>query len=121
MKILIVDDSKTMRMIVARTLRQAGFDGHTMQEAANGAEALQVIRSNKPDVVLSDWNMPGMSGPELLAAVNAEGHRVHFGFVTSENTPEMRDKAAEAGAQFFISKPFTAENFQQALKRVVGA
>lgn len=121
MKILIVDDSKTMRMIVARTLRQAGFDGHTMQEAANGAEALAAIRTSKPDVVLSDWNMPGMSGPELLAAVNAEGHRVHFGFVTSENTPEMREKASEAGAQFFISKPFTAENFQQALKRVVGA
>jgi two-component system chemotaxis response regulator CheY len=121
MKILIVDDSKTMRMIVARTLRQAGFDGHAVQEASNGNEALLAIRAAKPDVVLSDWNMPGMSGPELLAAVNAEGHRLTFGFVTSENTPEMRDRAAEAGAAFFITKPFTAENFQQALKRVVGA
>jgi two-component system chemotaxis response regulator CheY len=121
MKILIVDDSRTMRMIVARTLRQAGFDGHTMAEAANGQDALQSIRAGLPDVVLSDWNMPGMSGPELLAAVNAEGHKLTFGFVTSENTPEMREKAQEAGAAFFISKPFTAESFQQALSKVVRA
>lgn len=106
-------------MIVARTLRQAGFDGHLVQEAANGAEALDSIRTNRPDLVLSDWNMPGMSGPELLAAITSEGHRLTFGFVTSESTPEMKEQAQHAGARFFISKPFNAESFQLALAGVV--
>ncbi|MFO0670921.1 MAG: response regulator [Polyangiaceae bacterium] len=119
MKILVVDDSKAMRMIVARTLRQAGFDGLELEEASNGAEALQRIRGAAPDLVLCDWNMPEMSGIELLGALSSEGSPVKFGFVTSEGTEEMRTRAREAGALFLIAKPFTVEAFQDALKTVV--
>lgn len=119
MRVLVVDDSKAMRMIVARTLRQAGYDSLTLAEACNGAEALATIRAEPPDLVLCDWNMPEMSGIELLTALSSEGNRVKFGFVTSEGTEEMRSRAKEAGALFLIAKPFTVEAFQEALKAVV--
>jgi two-component system chemotaxis response regulator CheY len=120
MKILIVDDSKAMRMIVRRTLRQAGFGDHAVIEANNGKEALENIRQSLPDLVLSDWNMPEMSGIELLDSLRAEGIKVTFGFVTTERTPEMRVRAAEAGASFLIVKPFTPEDFKDALTPLVG-
>lgn len=119
MKILIVDDSKAMRMIVRRTLRQAGYGNHDIEEAENGREALDKIRGAAPDLVLSDWNMPEMTGIELLEQLGADGPKVKFGFVTSEGTPEMRARATGAGALFLIAKPFTAENFQQALDPVI--
>jgi two-component system chemotaxis response regulator CheY len=121
MKILIVDDSKAMRMIVRRTLQQAGFDqGHDVSEATNGAEALGAIRTGRPDLVLCDWNMPEMSGIELLTALRAEGVNVKFGFVTSEGTERMRAEAGAAGALFLISKPFTADDFRTTLASVLG-
>jgi len=121
MKILIVDDSRTMRMIVKRTLRQAGYGGHAVDEAENGAVALEKIMADEPDIVLCDWNMPVMTGIELLEALRAEGCRVKFGFVTSEGTPEMRAKASAGGALFLIAKPFTAFNFEEALGQHLAA
>ncbi len=115
MKILIVDDSKAMRMIVMRHLRQAGYGDATFVEATNGAEGLDVARSESPDLILSDWNMPEMNGHEFLSSLRAGGNPVRFGFVTSEGTPEMRAKALQAGAEFLISKPFTVEAFEAAL------
>ncbi|GIV00953.1 MAG: response regulator [Actinomycetota bacterium] len=120
MRILVVDDSRAMRMIVIRSLRQAGYRDAEIVEASNGVEALEVIRSSPPDVVLSDWNMPDMSGIELLRSVNAEGIAVPFGFVTSESTPPMRKQALEEGALFLLAKPFTAEALEEALGAVVG-
>jgi two-component system chemotaxis response regulator CheY len=79
MKLLIVDDSKAMRMIVARTLRQAGYGGADFREAENGAQALEAIRADKPHLVLCDWNMPQMSGMELLSALNQQGRRCGSG------------------------------------------
>ena len=115
MKILIVDDSKAMRMIVMRHLRQAGYGEADLREAGNGAEGLAAVKADLPDLVLSDWNMPEMSGYDFLCALKAEGISVPFGFVTSESTPEMRAQASGAGAQFLIAKPFTVEAFQDAL------
>jgi two-component system chemotaxis response regulator CheY len=115
MKILIVDESKAMRMIVRRTLRQAGFGDHAVIEANNGKEALENIRQSPPDLVLSDWNMPEMTGIELLDILRAEGLGVKFGFVTTERSPEMRSRASDAGAAFLIVKPFTPEDFKAAL------
>ncbi|MBN2801813.1 MAG: response regulator [Deltaproteobacteria bacterium] len=115
MKILIVDDSKTMRMIVKRTLRQAGYGDAEILEANNGLEGLESVKTSVPNLVLCDWNMPEMNGLEFLKAVNAEGIKVNFGFVTSEGTAEMRQIAAENGALFLISKPFTADTFKSEL------
>lgn len=119
MKILIVDDSKAMRMIVQRTLRQAGFGDHDVTEAANGVEAMSALEQSSYDLVLSDWNMPEMSGIELLKTMRSKGLGAPFGFVTSEGTPPMRQAASDAGALFLIAKPFTAESFEQALRPVL--
>ncbi len=116
MKVMIVDDSTAMRMIIKRTLRQAGFEGLEFTEADDGAKALAAIRAAVPDIVLSDWNMPVMTGLALLENLTREGIKVKFGFITTEATPDMRERAASAGAQFLISKPFTPESFQEALK-----
>ena len=119
MKILIVDDSKAMRMIVTRTLRQAGFADHDYFEAESGLEGLAQVDSAAPDLILSDWNMPGMNGLEFLQALRAKGNETRFGFVTSESTDAMRELASSAGALFLIAKPFTAETFGDALKGVL--
>ncbi len=115
MKILIVDDSTAMRMIVRKTMRLAGFDGHEYSEAEDGAKALAAIKAAPPDLVLSDWNMPNMTGIELLENLSKDGISITFGFVTTEATPDMRHRAAAAGAKFLISKPFTPESFKEIL------
>lgn len=120
MKILIADDSRVMRQIVVRTLRQAGFGDHELIEATNGREALEMTTSEKPDLVLSDWNMPEMSGIEALRALRAAGNDVKYGFVTSECTPEMQQQAEAAGSLFFIVKPFTAERFDEVFAPILG-
>ncbi|WP_030482620.1 response regulator [Nocardioides aequoreus] len=120
MKILVTDDSRVMRQIVVRTLRQAGLGGHEVVEAENGRDALEKIRTEEPDVVLSDWNMPVMDGITLLATLRRRGHALPFGFVTSEGSPEMRARAEQVGADFVIAKPFTPDAFAEALAPVLG-
>ena len=119
MTILIVDDSKAMRTIVRRTLRQTGLEDIEVIEASNGCEAWNLVQSATPDLVLCDWNMPEMSGLELLEKLNGCGMAVKLGFVTSESTPAMRAKALEAGAQFLITKPFTPESLLRQLEPVL--
>jgi two-component system, chemotaxis family, chemotaxis protein CheY len=120
MKILIADDSRVMRQIVVRTMRQAGYDGHDVVEATDGADAFDKIGEHAPDLVLSDWNMPNMTGIELLQALRGNGIDVPFGFVTSEGSDDMRARAEQAGALFVIVKPFTPEGFRDALTPVLG-
>ena len=120
MKILIVDDSKAMRMIIRRTLRQAGYDHCEVAEAANGKEGMTAMQREQPDLVLSDWNMPEMSGIEFLEALGEGDLSVPFGFVTSEGTDDMRMQAAKAGARFLITKPFTPDSFKSALSPFLG-
>lgn len=119
MKILVTDDSRVMRQIVIRTLRQAGYDDHDIIEAEDGAQCLDKVGAESPDLVLSDWNMPNMTGIECLQALRASGSQVPFGFVTSEGSPEMREKAANAGALFLIAKPFNEDTFKDALDGVI--
>lgn len=120
MKVLIVDDSRVMRQIVTRTLRQAGYTDLSLVEASNGLEAFDAVQQHAPDLVLSDWNMPEMNGYDLLRSLRGRGHETPFGFVTSESTQEMRDRAAAAGALFLVVKPFTPESFKEALEPVLG-
>jgi len=120
-KVTIIDDSKVMRAIVKRTLRQAGFNDVDVMEACDGEEGLQVIAESNPDLVLCDWNMPKMTGMELLERLRAEGNRVRFGFVTSEGSEEMRARAREAGAAFLIAKPFKPEDFRESIDKAMAA
>jgi two-component system chemotaxis response regulator CheY len=115
MKVLVVDDSKAMRMIVTRALRQAGLPDLEVIDADNGRMAYDAILAAAPDLVLCDWNMPEMNGLELLEALNEAGVRVKFAFVTSESTAQIRAKARAAGALFLLSKPFTPQSLKERL------
>ena len=121
MNILIVDDSRTMRMIVRRTLRQANIGAHNVEEAEDGQDALNKLRAFPADLILSDWNMPNMDGMALLEAVRASGNgRVQFGFITSQSSVESRERARQAGAMFLLTKPFSPEDIEGALAPMKG-
>src|ERR1700744_3820270 len=111
MKILVVDDSRVMRPIVGRTLRQAGYGHCDVVEAVDGRDGLAQVRAEQPDLVLSDWNMPEMTGLDFLTALRTAGDQRPFAFVTSEGSETMRAQADRAGASFLIAKPFTPEAF----------
>ena len=115
MKILVVDDFSTMRRIVRNLLVELGFSNPLIQEADDGNNALTMLRASSFDMVVTDWNMPNMTGMQLLEALAADGIKLTFGFITTEATPDMRAKAMGAGAKFLISKPFTPESFQEQL------
>lgn len=115
MNILVVDDSRAMRMIVIRTLRQAGYDDATFTEASNGLEALEKARKIFPDLVLSDWNMPEMNGIQLTTHLTQEQPDLKIGLITTESTDDMRQTAREAGAKFLVTKPLTASTLKEAL------
>jgi two-component system, chemotaxis family, chemotaxis protein CheY len=119
MKILVADDSRAMRMIVIRTLRQAGFGGHEVIEAENGREALGLVGELVPDLILADWNMPELTGMELLGTLRLRGDATPFCFVTSAGSEEMSDQAVAAGALGLVAKPFTAEVLRDMLSPVV--
>lgn len=116
MRVLIADDSRVMRQIVVRTLRQAGFDSWEIMEASNGAEAYGTALAQQPDLILSDWNMPEMDGLDLLRSLRAAGSEIPLGFVTSEGSAQMRELADGEGALFLIAKPFTADGFREVLE-----
>jgi two-component system chemotaxis response regulator CheY len=117
MKILVVDDSPVMRKLVIRSIRQAGYDV-TIVEAEDGAQALTVAEAEQPNLILADWNMPNMTGIEMLRAMREAGNRTPVGFVTSESTTEIRVEAQQAGASFFLSKPIDSEQLEVALSSV---
>jgi two-component system chemotaxis response regulator CheY len=112
---LIVDDSSVMRKIVERSLRQAGIELQQVLEAANGAEALQLLRENKVDLVLSDINMPVMDGLEFVRQLQdveaARGTPVVM--ITTEGSESNVMLALSYGARGYIRKPFTAEQVKE--------
>jgi two-component system chemotaxis response regulator CheY len=116
MNILIVDDSKAMRAFVTRAVKAAGFTDATYREASNGVEALAAIHQQAPDLVLTDWNMPEMSGFELIQAIKAEGQPCKIGMVTAETQPALREQALQAGALFLLCKPFTPDAVKAVLQ-----
>ena len=120
MDILLVDDSRTMRMIIQRVIRQAGYRAITVGEADNGLQALEKLRGETPKLIVSDWNMPEMSGIDLLNQLRAAENMIPFGFITSESSKGIKELALNSGATFLISKPFTPEDVQEALLPILG-
>ncbi len=115
-KLMLVADSRVMRQLVRRSVRQAGFKPAEIVEAADGVEALSKLETSRPNLILSGWNMPGMGGLEFLEALRAGGSSIPLGFVTSEGTPVMRATAMAKGAMFLLTKPFTASDFRHVLE-----
>jgi len=119
MKILVVDDSTTMRRIIANSLKAAGFDD--IVEAGDGAEALKTMAG--VELVLTDWNMPNMDGLSLVKELR--GDPAHAGLpiimVTSEGAREEVMEALSAGVNDYIVKPFTKDVLAVKVKTVIGA
>ncbi len=117
MNVLLVDDNKAMRVMVRRALLETGVQGLHVEEAENGSDALAKLALQLPDLILSDWSMPEMTGIELLRELRARGCSVKFGFVTCAAASEqMRETAFQAGAQFMLAKPFSAQHFRELLR-----
>ncbi|MET1254708.1 response regulator transcription factor [Aliikangiella maris] len=112
LKFLIVDDSKAMQTIVKRILISAGFEEHEFRFQSNGRDALEIIRTWSPDLVLLDWHMPEMTGIELLEKVRELNLSTKIGLITAEKNKLSIARAIKAGALFVINKPFTAENLK---------
>jgi len=117
-RFLVVDDFSTMRRILRNLLKELGFVN--VQEAADGVVALEKLKAEPFDFVISDWNMPNMNGIELLQAIRADVMLRHLPvlMVTAEAKRENVIMAAEAGANGFVVKPFTAATLDEKLMRI---
>jgi len=118
MKILIVDDFSTMRRIVKNLLRDLGFNN--TQEADDGLTALPMLQNGDFDFVVTDWNMPGMQGIDLLKAIRADEKLKHLPvlLVTAEAKKEQIVEAAQAGVNGYVVKPFTAGTLKEKLDKI---
>ncbi|MHB1285249.1 MAG: chemotaxis response regulator CheY [Leptospirales bacterium] len=118
MRVLVVDDFSTMRRIVKNTLRQIGFS--TIEEAEDGQKAYDRLMSEKFDFVVSDWNMPNMTGIDLLRKVRATPQIKHLPFlmVTAEAKQENVVEAIKAGVSNYIVKPFTVATLQEKVAKI---
>ncbi|WP_166569285.1 chemotaxis response regulator CheY [Pseudomonas sp. R5(2019)] len=118
MKILIVDDFSTMRRIIKNLLRDLGFTN--THEADDGNTALPMLNSGSFDFLVTDWNMPGMSGLDLLKAVRADARLSHLPvlMVTAEAKREQIIQAAQAGVNGYVVKPFTAQALKEKIEKI---
>ena len=118
MKVLVVDDFATMRKIVRNILKQIGFDDIT--EAEDGSVALRLIKSESVGLVVTDWNMPNMSGLDLLREIrqNPQTASLPVLMVTAEGLKENVMDAVKAGVNNYVVKPFTAEVLQEKIETI---
>ena len=118
MKILVVDDFSTMRRIIKNLLRDLGFTNTV--EADDGKTALPVLQAGGIDFLVTDWNMPGMTGIDLLKAVRADPELVDLPvlMVTAEAKREQIIMAAQAGVNGYVIKPFTAATLEEKIEKI---
>jgi two-component system chemotaxis response regulator CheY len=118
MKILVVDDFSTMRRIIKNLLKDLGFSN--IQEADDGSTALPMLQQGDFDFVVTDWNMPGMQGIDLLRNIRADDNLKHLPvlMVTAEAKKEQIVAAAQAGVNGYVVKPFTAATLKEKLAKI---
>ncbi|MCB1646453.1 MAG: chemotaxis response regulator CheY [Pseudomonadales bacterium] len=118
MKILIVDDFSTMRRIIKNLLRDLGYTN--TQEADDGKTALPLLQSGGFDFLVTDWNMPGMTGIDLLKAVRADEklRKLPVLMVTAEAKRDQIVEAAQAGVNGYVVKPFTAAALKEKIEKI---
>ena len=114
-KILIVDDSLAVQAIVRRGILALGYDNIDIKKADNGLLALDIVRVWGPDIVLSDWHMPEMTGIELLKAINTEMLSIDVGLITTETSQVRIQEALDLGARFVVQKPFDFNRLHEAV------
>lgn len=118
MRILVVDDFSTMRRIVKNLLRDLGFTNTV--EADDGLTALPILKTGQIEFLVTDWNMPGMTGLELLKKVRADENLKHIPvlMVTAEAKKEQIIMAAQAGVNGYVVKPFTAATLKEKIEKI---
>jgi two-component system chemotaxis response regulator CheY len=119
-KVIVVDDSSVMRQIIKNNLKQLGFNLANLLDAEDGEEALQRINADGVDLVISDWNMPKMTGIDFLKAIRSDGalKELPFLMVTSEADKEKIMEAVQAGVNQYIVKPFNASQLEEKIKEI---
>jgi two-component system, chemotaxis family, chemotaxis protein CheY len=117
-RFLVVDDFSTMRRIVRNLLKELGYTN--VEEAEDGAAALQMLRGDRFDFVVSDWNMPNLTGLQLLQAIRADAalKSLPVLMITAEAKKENIIEAAQSGANGYIVKPFTAATLDEKLAKI---
>jgi len=117
-KILVVDDFSTMRRIIKNLLRDLGFTN--VEEADDGKTALPILKTGRIDFLVTDWNMPGMTGIDLVKTVRADANLSHIPIlmVTAEAKREQIIAAAQAGVNGYVVKPFTAATLKEKIEKI---
>jgi two-component system chemotaxis response regulator CheY len=120
LKFLVVDDFSTMRRIIKNLLHDLGYPN--VSEADDGKTALPMLQAGGFDFLITDWNMPGMPGLELIKAVRADGKlsKMPVLMLTAEAKREQIIEAAQAGVNGYVIKPFTAETLKEKLDKILG-
>lgn len=121
LKMLLVDDFATMRRIIRNLLQDLGFT--QVSEAEDGKAAWPMLRAGEFDLLITDWNMPGMTGLDLLKVVRADARlaKLPVLMLTAEAKREQSVEAAQAGANGYVLKPFTAETLKAKLDKILAA
>ncbi len=120
--LMIVDDSATMRKIIMRTVRMSGLTFERTEEAGNGKEALEKLSQSPVDLILCDVNMPEMNGPDMVKQVRQMDSckNTKIVMVSTESSDEMIEQIQADGANAYITKPFTPDQFRETLTPLVG-
>ena len=121
-RVLIVDDSTVMRAFIRRTIMLSGMEGAEFLEACDGREALDLLRAEWVDVVLTDINMPSMDGEQLVRSLEADGmlKSVPVVIVSTDGTQNRMQQMLSLGARGYVKKPFLPETLREELERVLG-
>ena len=115
MRVLVADDSSTMRKIILRSLQAVGVSD--IVEAADGTEAIAMFKPGNFDMILTDWNMPGLTGLEVLQQIRAQDPKVPVIMVTTEAEKSRVLQAIQAGVTDYLVKPFTADTLREKLEK----
>ena len=117
-KVLVADDSGTMRKIIIRSLNAVGIKD--IVEAADGDEACTLFQEEQFDLVLTDWNMPGKTGLEVVQTIRATGSKVPIVLITTEGEKSRVLQAIQAGVSDYLVKPFEADSLREKLEKHLG-
>ena len=120
--ILIIDDSLPMRSVIKRTLKAAGYGNSELIEAANGKEALELMKNNWIDIVLTDYNMPVMDGLEFIKTIKKDdlSKDIPVVVISTEGNESKIEEFMDCGAVGYITKPFTAEAIRDLIVNILG-
>jgi two-component system, chemotaxis family, chemotaxis protein CheY len=120
MTVLVVDDSSVMRMVIIKELKKIGSIGDSVMEAADGVEAVKMAAENTFDLILMDWNMPNMLGIDAVRAIRAAGNKTPIIMVTTEGERSNVVIAIQSGANDYLVKPFSLDDFRKKVSNLCG-